>query len=326
MKDIHFGIVPREWGDFFQEAYEQIKVAEKTGFESVWFEEHHSNEYYLPCPIDALNAIATHTNLKLGTSIVILPLYHPLRLAEQIAQLDVLTHGRVILGVGAGYREKDFENFGIMLDERGTYMDEGLILLDKLLSQDKVTFYGKKYILKDAEVLPKPVQKPRPPIWVGGWKKTAIRRAAKFGDAWFPGPVGTISEVLNDKKIYEEELGKLNKKITTLPIMRDIYVTETDDKALKESEESFNYMYGIDYSTSGHPLLGQTQMKFKDWAYDRFLIGSPSTIIEIVDKLVKNGFNYFVLRFSLRKLTNDQINNSIRLFGEKVITYFKNER
>lgn len=322
MEKMHFGVTPREWGDFFQEAYEQIKVAEKVGFESVWFEEHHENHFYLPCPIDALNAVAMHTNLKLGTNITILPLYHPLRLAEQISQLDAITHGRTILGVAAGYREKDFENFGIKLNERGIAMDEGLELLVKLLSEENITFEGKRYSLKNATVQPRPFQKPRPPIWVGGWKPVAVKRAARYGDAWFPGPVATFSEVTKAKYIYEQEIKRLGKNAGPLPIMRDVYVAETDDIAFKESEESFNYMYGADYSSSGHPLVGGIHKEFKEWAYDRFIIGSPSTVIEHIDNIRKNGFNYVVLRASLRKLTNEQIKTSIRLFGEKVISYF----
>jgi len=322
MEKMHFGLTPREWGDFFQEAYEQIKVAEKVGFESVWFEEHHENPMYLPCPIDALNAISMHTTLKLGTNIAILPLYHPLRLAEQVAQLDTISHGRVILGVAAGYREKDFENYGVKLEDRGIAMEEGLILLVKLLSEENVTFEGKRYKIKNATIQPRPFQKPRPPIWVGGWKPVAVKRAARHGDAWFPGPVATFTEVLNAKKVYEEELQKLGKKATPLPIMRDVYVAETDEKALKESEESFRVMYDIDYSSSGHPLVGGKHQSFEEWANDRFVIGSPSTVIEYIDKFRKNGFNYVVLRVSLRKLTNEQIKNSIKLFGEKVITYF----
>jgi alkanesulfonate monooxygenase SsuD/methylene tetrahydromethanopterin reductase-like flavin-dependent oxidoreductase (luciferase family) len=320
---MHFGLVPREWGDFFQDAYEQIKVAEQVGFESVWFEEHHGSLIYIPCPIDALNALAMHTTLKLGTAIVILPLYHPVRLAEQFAQLDVITHGRVIIGVGAGYREKDFINYGIRLEDRGILMEEGLILLNKLLSEEDVTFEGKVYRIKNATIQPRPFQKPRPPIWVGGWKRTAIKRAAKYGDAWFPGPVATFTEVIKCKKIYEEEMEKLSKKVPPLPIMRDCYVAVSDEIAFKEAEESFRLMYDIDYSSSGHPLIGGKRMKFSEWAYDRFLIGSPSSIIEEIAKFRKNGFNYVILRLSLRKLSNEQVKESIRLLGEKVITYFK---
>src|SRR5437667_7146209 len=102
------GITPREWGDYYPEALGQVRVAEKYGFNSVWFEEHHEHAEYLPSPLFALSTIASSTRLSLGTNVLILPLYQPFRLAEEVAMLDVMSKGRVILGVASGYREKDF--------------------------------------------------------------------------------------------------------------------------------------------------------------------------------------------------------------------------
>ena len=85
---MRFGITPREWGDFFEDALVQIRTAEKTGYDSVWFEEHHEHSGYLPAPLHALAAVSMHTKLRLGTNVVILPLHNPFALAEEIAQLD----------------------------------------------------------------------------------------------------------------------------------------------------------------------------------------------------------------------------------------------
>lgn len=318
-----FGVVPREWGDFFEEAYTQIKAAEQCGFDSVWFEEHHEHTGYLPSPFGALNMVSQHTKLKLGTAVAILPLYHPLRLAEEIAQLDCNTHGRVIVGVSAGYREKDFINMGLTLKHRRLAMEEGLTLLDRLLTQEDVSFEGELFKVSHATIQPRPFQKPRPPIWVGGWKPPALKRAARLGDAWFPGPTVDFAGVSECLKIYKEELSRLGKPLPKiLPIMRDVYVAETTEKAFKESEESFNYMYETDYSSSGHPVIGGQKHSFEEWAANRFLVGSPDAVIEEVDKLRKMGFNYVVLRVSLKKLTSQQIISNIKLFGQKVLPYF----
>jgi alkanesulfonate monooxygenase SsuD/methylene tetrahydromethanopterin reductase-like flavin-dependent oxidoreductase (luciferase family) len=324
-QQLYFGVTPREWGDFFPDAYTQTKVAEENGFDSVWFEEHHGHHEYLPCPLSALAVLSQHTKMKLGTNIAILPLYHPLRLAEEVAQLDSITHGRVILGVAAGYREKDFNNFGVSLRDRAKIMDEGLILVDKLLRYENVSYDGKFFKLRDATVQPRPYAKPRPPIWVGGWKPAALRRAARLADAWFPGPTVTFSEIIELKKIYDDELRKLGKARPFLPIMRDVYVAETTEKALRESEESFIDMYQVDYSSSGHPLISGERKTFEEWAEDRFVVGNPDVAIEAVEKYWKNGFNYIVLRAALRKLTSQQVVSSIRLFGQKVIPYFKHK-
>lgn len=320
-----FGVTPREWGDFFEEAYAQTKVAEEYGFNSVWFEEHHEHKEYLPSPLNALSMVSQHTKLKLGTNIVILPLYNPFRLAEEVAQLDCNTHGRVIFGVAAGYREKDFANLGLDLENRGGFMNEGVALVSKLLSEEDVSFEGKYFNVSHATIQPRPFQKPRPPIWIGGWKPPALRRAARMGDAWFPGPTVDLAGVLDCMKTYADELTKLHKPIPKLPIMRDVYVAETTERAIKESEESFNDMYQVDYSASGHPLISGQKHSFEEWAADRFLIGSPDKVIEEVDKIRKKGFNYVVLRASLRKLRSEQIIESVRLFGQKVIPHFREQ-
>lgn len=322
MSNLSFGITPREWGNYFPEALAQIRMAERYGFKSVWFEEHHGHNEYLPSPLIAISSVALHTKLILGTGILILPLYNPVRVAEDVAMLDAVTNGRIILGVAAGYREKDFENLGVSIKQRGEITDESLKLLNLLLTQTQVSFHGKHFEVNDVTIEPRPFQKPRPPIWVGGWHRKALERAAKLGDTWFPGPTATLETVIKCKSLYEEELSRLNRPVPALPIMRDIYVAESDDIAFRESKESFTHMYQEDYRTSGHPLIGGTSMNFLDWAADRFIIGDPDTAIEQIAKIQKQGFDKFVFRVSLRRLTDDKIQSCIRILGEKVLPYF----
>lgn len=316
-----FALIPKEWNGYFMEALEQIKLAEKYNYDSVWFEEHHANELYIPSPISALYSVFSHTRLRLGC-IIILPLYHPYRLAEELSLLDLVSNGRVIIGVVTGYREVDFKNFGINLTERSLRMDEGLKLLTELLSKDVVNFEGKIYKVSQAKVIPRPFQKPRPSIWVGAWKRKAIKRAALLGDAWLPGQTATLSEVIKLKQIFEEEAKSTGKQIVVWPIIRDAYISENDDKAIEEAKSSIEAMYQQDYSASTHPLVGGYKMEIEEWIKDRFIIGSYSTAIEMVDKIKKSGFNYLILRLSLRRLKHEQIKNSIQLFGEKVMPYF----
>ncbi len=317
-----FGITPREWGEFFEDAYRQVRAAEETGYDSIWFEEHHQHPTYLPSPLQALATMSGHTKLRLGTNIIILPLHNPYQLAEEIAQLDCSSHGRVIAGLAAGYRDKDFRNFGVKLEERGAVMDEAVSVLKELLSREHVTHDGRDFQITDATIQPRPHQKPRPPIWIGGWKKPALRRAAQMADAWFPGPTASFTDVLKAKQIYEDEISRLGKQMPKLPIMRDVYVAETTDVAYEECRSSFEYMYGEDYSSSGHPLLGGQRHTFEEWAHDRFIIGNPDVASEEIAKFEKNGFHYVVLRASLRKLSCEQTVRSIRLIGEQVLPRF----
>jgi len=316
-----FGFIPKEWNDFFEEACTQTKMAEKYDFDSVWFEEHHENKRYIPNPMSALNSIFSYTKLRLG-AIVILPLYHPLRLAEEVAQLDLISKGRIILATVAGYRERDFKNFDVELNKRSVLMDEGLQLLDRLLKNEITDFEGRVYSIKEAEVIPRPFQKPRPPIWVGAWKKNAVIRAAKYGDAWLPGQTATLSEVTKIKAFYDDVIKKIGKEVHTFPIIRDIYVAKTTDQAYEESKESILEMYQVDYSSSGHPLIGGERKTIEEWIKNRIIIGSPDDVIGFIDKIKKIDFNYVIFRVSLRRLKPENIVSSIKLIGEKVIPYF----
>ena len=174
-----FGITPREWEDFLEDAIAQSRLAELMGFHSVWVEEHHLHPEYLPSPLVAISALSQHVrSMFVGTNVAILPLYHPLRFAEDVATLHQATKGRVIVGVAAGYRQIDFENFGIHLRERATRMNEALTIIRQLWSGEEISFDGKYYKLKKAKLHPRLYAGKVPEIWVGGWTRAAIRRAA----------------------------------------------------------------------------------------------------------------------------------------------------
>jgi len=324
---MNFGITPREWEDFFGEAVIQCRLAESLGFHSIWIEEHHMHPEYLPSPLIAVTALAQHLkNMYVGTNVAILPLYHPLRFAEDVATLHQTVEGKLILGVGSGYRQVDFENFGIALDSRRGRMDEALQLIREVWSGERVDFNGKHFNFKNVRLHPRLYQGKAPPIWVGGWKRPAIRRAAILGDRWFPGPVADMVTVRNCVGVYKRELEHANKEFNGFPIMRDIYLSRTSADAIQESRHAFLHMYGDDYSKSGHPIVGGAEMRFEDWAVDRFIIGDESDAIETVDGLRKLGADHLVLRVSIRGLKHEQIMNTIRIFGEKVIPHFNNRQ
>ena len=107
--------------------------------------------------------------------------------------VDMISRGRLILGIGAGYAPEEFSAFGYSLKERGSRLEEGASLLCRLWTEEHVTHRGKHYRLQDATIAPRPVQRPRPPIWFGAWVEAAIRRTARLGDAWFIGPSASLS-------------------------------------------------------------------------------------------------------------------------------------
>lgn len=138
-------------------------------------------------PFTVLAYIAARTErIRLGTSVVVLPMHNPIEVAKQSAQVDVLSGGRFTLGIGVGWFEEEFEVLGQSFRDRGARTDDALALMRKLWSDEPVSHEGRYYSVRDCSFLPKPAQRPRLPIWVAGNGEPAIRRAARFGDAFHP--------------------------------------------------------------------------------------------------------------------------------------------
>ena len=186
MSDIKFGVTYAERADFTDlPAYAQ-KV-EALGLDSIWVTENiGSGAPALEC-FTALSFMAAHTSkLMVGTSVMLLPLRNPVMVAQTVASLDILSGGRAVLGVGVGNESPDFAAYGGNVRERASRSDEALEIIKRLWTEDSVTFHGKHFNLDDYQLLPKPVQKPHPPIHVGGGAASVVRRAGRFANSLIP--------------------------------------------------------------------------------------------------------------------------------------------
>lgn len=191
----------------YRATLEQIARAEALGWDDVWLSEHHFIEDgYTPSMLPLAAAAAQRTaRVRIGTSILLLPLHDPLRVAEDAATVDVLSGGRLELGVGAGYKREEFEGFGVPRAERATRMEAGLRVLRRLFEGETVTTEAGPYRYREVRLRPLPVQRPLP-LWVGGFTPPAVRRAARLGDAYIAiGPVGPLIE------LYRSELAALGE-------------------------------------------------------------------------------------------------------------------
>ena len=169
---------------------------EDLGFDSVWASEHVFNVSYVydrigdkPYyePLTVLTYVAAKTStIGLGTSVLVLPYHNPIRLAKVAATLDVLSGGRVMLGVGGGVIEEELEAMGSPFAERGAITDETIAIMKELWTNEDPSYLGKYHSFSGMKFTPKPVQKPHIPIIIGGTSKAAIRRAARSGAAWHP--------------------------------------------------------------------------------------------------------------------------------------------
>ena len=185
----------RPWADLYAEHLEFIALTEELGFRSVWLSEHHGMEDgYLPSPLMIGAAVAARTKrLRIAQGIGLAPLYHPVRLAEDIAVLDILSNGRAELCLAVGYLTSETETYGVPFKARGKRADELLQIVRPLLQGETVSFDGAHFTIKNARVRPLPVQKPGIPIFIGGSTALGFRRAARFGDG-FMGPIESFPD------------------------------------------------------------------------------------------------------------------------------------
>jgi probable F420-dependent oxidoreductase len=315
----------------FAESLAQIELAESYGCDAVLISEHHFvDNGYFPAPFIAMSAIAARTRkIRIGSGIIILPLYDPVHVAEHGAVLDIISGGRLILGVGQGYRQEEFEGFGIPLSSRPERLKEGCSLIRALWTQDAVSYEGKHFKVRNLELRPQPTQKPHPPIWVAAKSKAAVELAAEVGDVWFADPVTslqTLKERMGDYRARLRQCGKPFDNVQ-LPLMREAYCANTDEEAWKEACEPVLYVYR-EYLKWGHMQDDQGQPiapgdnRALDLLRKRFIIGSPETCIrECCRYRDELGATNLVLRMRFPGLPHDRVMNSIRLWAEKVIPY-----
>jgi alkanesulfonate monooxygenase SsuD/methylene tetrahydromethanopterin reductase-like flavin-dependent oxidoreductase (luciferase family) len=239
---------PPEWRQDPAKLYEgilaQIARAESLGWDDVWLSEHHFiADGYTPSMLPLACAIAARTKrIQIGTSVLLLPLHDPLRVAEDAATVDVTSNGRFQLGVAVGYRKGEFTGFGIPARERAARMDEALPIVRRLLDGERVTSHGRFYRYTDVDLRPLPAQR-RMTLWVGGFSEPAVRRAARLGDAYIStGPIAPLFS------IYHDELRRLGKNPDEHEIASGVtwlLVSRDPEKRWREAEAHFLYQINL---------------------------------------------------------------------------------
>ena len=192
--------LPHNWGvENVDSIFRLATNAEDLGYDSVWVSEHVFNVSYIldrignrPYydPLGILTYVAAITKkVRLGTSVLVLPYHNPIRLAKTTASLDVMSGGRLTLGVGVGVIEQELEAMGSPFAERGAITNEAIAVMKELWTQEDPTFEGRYHSFSGMKFSPKPLQKPHIPLLIGGVSRSAIRRAARMGNGWHPGSI-----------------------------------------------------------------------------------------------------------------------------------------
>jgi probable F420-dependent oxidoreductase len=327
---VKFGFIPIEGGAYFPEFLEEVQLGEALGFDSVWLEEHHGVKgHYWPSPLVGLTSIAMRTErLLLGTDVLVLPFYHPVRVAEDAAMLAVMSQGRFILGAAIGYKPDEFALYDVELDKRGARFEEAIRLIRLLWTQERVDFEGRYYRVRGLKIEPRPDEIQRPPIWLGGWGGLSLRRAANLGDAWLPGPTADLPKLLEAQALYRLEALAAGRDPALMPspLTRELVIAATDDEAREMAEKHLMVSYRDEYASKGwsHPLISnqahEAASAFESIRRDRFLVGSPETIIAQLETFqAAFGFDHIIFRLYFPGLPHAFILEELRLIAAEVM-------
>lgn len=323
--------------EVFERSVEIAQAADEMGFDSIWCAEHHFSTYgYLSRPLMFSVHLANHTKqIRVGSMVIVLPLHHPLIVAEEIAMADLLSGGRLDVGLGRGYQPYEFERFGHDLSESRDRFEEGVDVLLKAFEGEPFSYDGKYYSFGETSIYPTPKQQPRPPIWVVGQSKESIAVTVNRGFNLVSGGFGVPIELLRE---FGQHLKDFVAAQETPPqfrvsTQRPVYVTR-DESELTEVVEHARWNMRVTLSLR-QGLQRVEQGRAVAIPFDKeptdeellerfFVMGTPETCINRINGLKDAiGIDHFNASFWFGDLAQDKVLASMKLFHEEVMPAFR---
>jgi alkanesulfonate monooxygenase SsuD/methylene tetrahydromethanopterin reductase-like flavin-dependent oxidoreductase (luciferase family) len=277
---------------------------------------------------------ARTSKIKVGTSMLLLPLYRPVTLAEDVAVLDNISGGRVILGVATGYRPGEFAGRGEERSGREKRMEEQLEIMIKAWTTESFSHHGTNYQIPETSVTPKPAQKPHPPIWMGASTKAGCRRTAQWASSIVASPRHHLNEIREHFGFYRNYLSQLGKQPEHFAVIREIYVAETQEKAEAEARDAIMYIHAGMYGKyadvrpltddQGKPVTGGEASTTWDTHKQRFMVGTPDFVIKEIERYQKElGMDYLIGWMDFPGTDPEKTRKSMRLFSKEVMPHFQ---
>lgn len=329
-----FGLFLSGWVDpsashpsrYIANLLDRVPAAEQAGFSSIWVGQHLLGH---PWPVldtsTYLGRIIGATDTMEIGGVYLLPLAHPVRLAESLVSLDNISGGRFSLCAALGWRPAEFEAIGIPIKERVGRFSEVLQVM-KLLwsSEEPVSFSGRYYQFENIRMSARPERLGGIPVWIGASSVPAVQRAARFGDAWLGSshtPYTTLSEFA---KAYGEQTDALGRRIERRPLLRHCMVAATDE----EAQERFVQAFTAYYQALGNwgifkEVVGEQHASGDgELPPGRAIVGSPDTVVAQMRQYMRLGFNEFIFQVGLPGTHEPHVRESIRLLGREVLGRF----
>jgi alkanesulfonate monooxygenase SsuD/methylene tetrahydromethanopterin reductase-like flavin-dependent oxidoreductase (luciferase family) len=293
-------------------------------------------------------AAASRTRrIRIGLAAAILPFHHPLRLAEQIALVDIISNGRLDVGVGRGNRPAEFRGYRVPQEESRERFDEAVEIMQRAWTQERVTYDGRFFTVPGVSVIPKPVQRPHPPLYQvcvtkDGIENTALRGWPMLNSVLF----GPVSQLLANRQTYVETLeksGRSPEEIAALlsrwGVSRQIYVAESDAQALAEAkaaelwyQESFRQFVLPERIEDAHPSLQPgframaerlSKVSWETLVAETLAFGSPDTVARHIGEMRDLGVGQVMCWMNFGGLPQDRVRRSMELFAREVMPRFE---
>lgn len=316
--------------DRLAEHVEQVRLARQLGFDGVAIGNHLSfgTTAWFP-PVETLMRLSAEAEgMSLATCMLVLPLYHPLHVAEQFALLDAASGGRAIMGVSPGWQKDEFEHLGLEHPRRISRFTEAVELIKRLYTEDEVSFEGKHFRVDKISLAFKPTRKPRPPIWLGGSVEAAVERVATIadtalGDTWVASSHLKNDVIVQQAQVFKAKLAELGKPLPEdFPVLRNIVVGPDKATAIRDAGPAIAESYKI-FGKWGlfTEVVGDAapHPEFEDLIGNRFIIGSPEQAAEEITNLLRmTGGTRLICRIQWVGMEHRHVMRSIELLGNEV--------
>ena len=319
--------------EIFARGVELAQAAETLGFRSVWLAEHHFSTYgYLSRPVQLATYIAAKTTrLRVGTAVIVVPLHHPLVVAEEIATLDQVSGGRLDVGLGRGYQQYEFQRFGFELDEGRKRWDESIDVIFKALEGKPFTYEGKHFKLPETCVFPQPLQKPHPPVWITAQSPYAVEAAVKRGFNVLTGGFGVpVSQLADYGRLFDKVVADVKpRQKPRISVQRPVYVTDSDAD-VRDAVEHARWNMRVTLSLRHQkervekgvaiPIPGQAEPAIEELLENMFVIGTPDACIRQIKRLQEQvGITHFNCNFWFGDLEQKRVLRSMERFSREVM-------
>ncbi|MBI3325390.1 MAG: LLM class flavin-dependent oxidoreductase [Nitrospinae bacterium] len=339
-----FGNIPQD--RVFREVLEEIEYAEELGFDSVWLPEHHFAIYgMLGNPMVLAAAIARSTSrMQIGTAIMVLPFQHPLRVAEDAALVDVLSDGRLLLGLGRGYQPPEFHGFGVPQQASRAMFFESFEIVKRALSGEKFAYDGQFWKIQEpTEIFPKPIQQPHPPLYVAAISPETYEVAARLGISLLRSPtfsdLETVANAFEGYKTKMRQYGHDPDKLDQ-PFLVRTYVAPTDEEARAEAQHVVWYYHLLASLLPGAPAREQpgsyesypkaakrlAAVTLDDVWERGSCFGTPERVAELIKRYMgRTGTTHLAVEMRIGGLAHKKVLRSMELFAKEVMPALREE-